>query len=55
VLFTSKAAANTHLITEAQVDSAVDHGQAIEIPLPQLTFTCAVVPAALYARGTPLR
>jgi hypothetical protein len=55
ILFTSAAAANQHLITDAQVDAAVDSGQAIEVPLPQLTFTCAVVSAAVYARGTPLR
>ena len=55
VLFTSKAAANQHLITDAQVEAAVRSGQAIEIPLPQLTFHCAVVSRAVYARGTPLR
>jgi len=38
VLFTSKAAANTHLITKAQVDAAVASGAAFEVPLPQLTF-----------------
>jgi hypothetical protein len=55
ILFTSTAAANQHLILDAQVDAALANGQAIEVPLPQLTFTCAVVPAAVYARGTPLR
>lgn len=55
VLFTSKAAANQHLVTESQVDAAVSSGQAIEIPLPQLTFHCSVVPQAVYALGTPLR
>lgn len=55
ILFTSAGAANQHLITDAQVDAALNNGQAIEIPLPQLTFTCAVVSAAVYARGTPLR
>jgi hypothetical protein len=54
VLFTSKAAANTHLITEAQVDAAVASGAAFEVPLPQLTFNCSVVNQAVYARGTPL-
>ncbi len=59
VLFTSKAAANQHLITEAQVDAAVDSGQAIEVPLdgtngtPNLTFLCAVVSGTVYAHGTP--
>lgn len=55
ILFTSKAAADNHLITEAQVDLAIANGQAIEVPLPQLTFLCAVVSQAVYARGTPLR
>lgn len=55
VLFTSKAAANQHLITDAQVDAAVSSGQAILIPLPQLTFHCSVVSGAVYAHGTPLR
>lgn len=55
VLFTRPAAANEHLITEAQVDAAVARGDAIEIPLPGLTFHCAVVSAAVYGLGTPLR
>jgi hypothetical protein len=54
VLFTNSAAANEHIVTDAQIDEAVARGDAIEIPLPQLTFTCASVPAAVYARGTPL-
>src|SRR6266571_926566 len=33
VLFTSAAAANQHLVTEAQVEAAVDSGQAIEVAL----------------------
>jgi hypothetical protein len=59
VLFTSKTAANQHLITLAQVEAAVGSGQAVEIPLdgtngtPNLTFHCSVVPAAVYARGAP--
>jgi hypothetical protein len=55
VLFKSAAAANQHLITDAQVDAAVASGQAMLVPLPQLTFLCAVVPGAVYSRGTPLR
>src|SRR5712691_12646752 len=59
VLFTSKAAANQHLVTETQVEAAVDSGQAIEVPLdgtngtPNLTFHCSVVAAVVYARGIP--
>jgi hypothetical protein len=57
VLFTSKAAANTHLVTESDVEQAVDAHQAIEVPLdgtngtPNLTFHCSVVSAAVYANG----
>jgi hypothetical protein len=54
VLFTSKAAANEHLLTVAQIDAAVARGDAIEIPGPAHTFDCAVVPASVYALGTPL-
>jgi hypothetical protein len=59
VLFTSTDAANQHLITLAQVNAAVAGGQAIEVRLdgthgtPNLTFHCSVVPAAVYAKGTP--
>ena len=54
LLFTNNAAANEHITTDAQIDAAVANGDLIEIPLPQLTFLCASVPAAVYARGTPL-
>ena len=54
VLFTSSAAANTHLTTLAQINAAVNSGNAFEVPLPQLTFQCEVVPANLYARATPV-
>ena len=59
VLFTSKDAANQHLITLAQVNLAVGSGQAIEVALdgthgtPNLTFHCSVVSSAGYERGTP--
>ncbi len=53
VLFTSKAAANEHLLTDSQIAAAVARGAAIEVPVPALTFHCAVVSAAVYALGTP--
>jgi hypothetical protein len=59
VLFTSKTAANQHLVTEAQVEAAVDSHQAIEVPLdgtngtPNLTFHCSVVSSAVYDHGVP--
>ena len=52
VLFTNKAAGNTHITTEAQIDAAVARGDAIEVDLG-FAFHCSVVSAAAYARGTP--
>jgi hypothetical protein len=52
VLFTSAEAANTHLNTLAQINTAVTNHQAFEVPLPQLTFHCEVVPANIYANAT---
>jgi len=54
VLFTSKAAANEHLLTDAQIDAAVERGDAVEVPVAALTFHCAAVSARVYALGTPL-
>jgi hypothetical protein len=53
VLFTSKAAANEHLLTDSQIAAAVARHDAIEVPVPALTFHCAAVSAAVYALGTP--
>jgi len=52
VLFTNKAAANTHLTTEAAIDAAVARGDAIEVDLG-FAFHCSVVSAAAYQKGTP--
>jgi hypothetical protein len=52
VLFTNKAAANTHLTTEAAIDAAVARGDAIEVDLG-FAFHCSVVSAAAYEKGTP--
>lgn len=54
VLFTNSAAADQHLLTDAQIEDAVASGDAIEIRLPALTFHCAAVSAAVWARGTPV-
>lgn len=54
ILFTNKAAANTHLLTDAQIEAAVASGNAIEVPLPQETFHCQKVSAVVYDRGVPL-
>lgn len=52
VLFTSKAAGNTHLTTKAAIDSAVASGGAIVVDLG-FAFHCSVVSSAAYWRGTP--
>jgi len=52
VLFTNAAAANTHLTTEAQLDAAIDAGDAFTIATPTI-FHCNLVSAATYARATP--
>jgi hypothetical protein len=54
VLFTSTSAANTHITTLDQLHAAEAHSDVIEIPLPQATFHCSVVPAAPYNNGTPV-
>jgi hypothetical protein len=53
VLFTNKAAANTRLLTEEAIENAVAHHDAIEVDLG-FAFTCVVVPANLYWKGTPV-
>ncbi len=54
VLFTSAEAANEHILTDATLDAAVDRGDAIEIPVPPLTFHCEVVPARIWQMATPV-
>jgi hypothetical protein len=53
VLFTNSAAANEHIVTDAQISAAVTSGNAIEVPLPARTFICASVPATVYNLATP--
>lgn len=53
VLFTNKAAGNTRLLTEDAIEHAVAHGDAVEVDLG-FAFTCVVVPANLYWKGTPV-
>jgi hypothetical protein len=54
VLFTSKAAANEHVLTDTRIDELVASGDAIVVPRPTRTFICASVPARLYDMATPL-
>jgi len=53
VLFTNAAAANTHITTEAQLDAALDAGDAITIET-DIIFNCNLVSGATYRRATPL-
>jgi hypothetical protein len=55
VLFTSADAANEHILTDVQIEAAVDRGDAIAVPLPPATFLCAAVPASVYQKATPLQ
>ena len=54
VLFTNAAAANTHITTEAQLEAAIDAGDAFTIETPTV-FNCNLVSAATYSRATPLQ
>jgi hypothetical protein len=53
VLFTNMAAAAQRITTLSALTSALQSGNVIEIPLPQLDFVCARVSAAAYAAGIP--
>ncbi len=55
VLFTSKAAANEHLLTDDEIEAAVNRGDAIVVPVPEQTFHCQAVSEAVWARGTPVQ
>ena len=54
VLFTNAAAGNTHITTEAQLEAAIDAGDAFTIETPTV-FNCNLVSAATYSRATPLQ
>jgi hypothetical protein len=59
VLFTNKAAANTHITTLDQINAMIASHDVITVRLdgsnglPNLTFHCSVVSAAVYANGVP--
>ena len=53
VLFTNAEAANTHITTEAQLDAALEAGDAFTIETPTI-FHCNLVSAATYNRATPV-
>lgn len=60
VVFIDPTAATHRVTTLAEINalissSATGHGPAaVLIPLPQATFHCEVVPAVVYAQGTPV-
>jgi hypothetical protein len=54
VLFTSAAAANQHLVTDAAILDAQQRDEVVLVPAPTLTFDCAVVSATTYNHGTPV-
>lgn len=53
VLFTNAEAAKTHITTEAQLEAAIDAGNAITIAT-DVVFHCNLVSAAAYNRATPI-
>jgi hypothetical protein len=53
VLFTSKQAANQHLLTDDAILAAQARGEVILVPAPALTFDCPVVPTVVWNLGTP--
>lgn len=54
ILFTSTAAAQTHITTEAQLDAALNAHDAIEVPIPAAAFYCTVVPQRVFDLATPV-
>jgi hypothetical protein len=54
VLFTDSTLIDTHLLTDTQIEQAVASGHAREVPVPDLTFICAVVSATVYNHAKPL-
>jgi hypothetical protein len=63
LLFTSPAAANEHILSLDQIKADIASGAVIKVPLdgtpfegvqlPNLTFHCSVVSAAVYAHSAP--
>jgi hypothetical protein len=60
VLFTNPGAANTHVTTLKQLETLREKGEIMEVPLdgkhfglPNRTFHCSVVSAAVYEHATP--
>lgn len=54
VLFTSKAAADEHLLTSAAIDAAIARGDAIAVPLEAAALHGAQVSAQVWQRAVPV-
>lgn len=55
VLFTSRSAADEHLVTRAQIDAAVARGDAVVVPLPPAALHAEQVPARVWQLATPVQ
>jgi hypothetical protein len=60
VLFTNAGAADTHLTTLKQIEELREKGEIMEVPLdgkhfglPNATFHCSVISAAVYEHSSP--
>ena len=54
VLFKTKAAANEHVLTDTRIEQLREAGTVDVIPVPPLTFLCAVVPQRIWDMATPV-
>ena len=54
VLFKTKAAANEHVLTDARIEQLADAHLVDVIPVPPLTFLCALVPQRIWDMATPV-
>jgi hypothetical protein len=54
VLFKTKAAADEHVLTDARIEQLHEAGLVDVIPVPPLTFLCAVVPQRIWNMATPV-
>ena len=54
LLFTSTAAANTHITTEEEMDDAIERGDLVDAVPDVTVFNCNVVSSATYNRATPV-
>ena len=54
VLFKTKAAANEHVLTDTRIEQLKEAGEVDVIPVPPLTFLCAVVPQRIWDMATPV-